>query len=219
VFLGFCFYLEHLTGALADPARIGDLFAASRVALANGHVARLATASLFHMNGGHLISNLAGLICFLSILEIVAGRARAVIVVVVSGIGGELLSLILQIVPWTVGASSILFGVFGALGALLLLHRRNLHGWFWILGSLWICDLAFLSVAGYVSLQTVDHGAHVGGLISGTIAAVLSLGRRDSPESIASPGRATTVISATLAAVFAAAFLVEAVALRPFVLR
>jgi len=149
--------------------------------------------------------------------EIVAGKARALIVIVVSGVGGELLSVVLQIVPWTVGASSILFGVYGALGALLLLYRRNLHRWFWILAPIWIFNLAFSSLAGYISLQRVDHGAHIGGFFSGIIVAVLSAGRRESREVITSPGTPTIVISATLAVAFAAAFLLEAFTLRPFV--
>jgi rhomboid protease GluP len=104
--LAFCFCVEYLVGALTNSALLISSFSVSRSVVMNGHFMRLATACLFHVNTGHLISNVVGLIIFVSILELTAGRYRTLLVVLLSGIGGELGSIILQIVPWNVGASS-----------------------------------------------------------------------------------------------------------------
>lgn len=207
--LAFCFYVEYLVGALTNSALLISSFSVSRSVVMNGHFMRLATACLFHVNTGHLISNVVGLIIFVSILEFTAGRYRTLLVVLLSGIGGELGSIILQIVPWNVGASSILFGVYGAIGVLLLFHRRGLKSIFWVLALLWIIYLAFMSVAGYISLKTVDHGAHVGGLLAGVLTAA-SIMHRDSGTGLRSPSTTTKVVAVALCVVFITAFAAEA---------
>jgi rhomboid protease GluP len=180
----------------------------------NGHFMRLATASLFHVNIGHLISNVIGLIIFMSILELTVERYRTLLVVLLSGIGGEVGSIILQIVPWTVGASSIVFGVYGALGVVLLFHRRGLKRLFWVLALIWIINFAFMNIIGYISLRYVDHGAHVGGILTGILTAA-SVMHRDSSTGLRSPSKITKIFAVALCVVFIIAFATEAIVFWP----
>lgn len=208
LFLAFCFYVEYLIEAPNNYKLIASSFGVSRSVVMNGHFMRLATASLFHVNAGHLISNVIGLIFFVSILELTVGRYRTLLIVLLSGIGGELGSIILQIVPWTIGASSILFGVYGAVGVLLLFHRRVLK-YFWVLVLLWIINLVFMNVIGYISLRIVDHGAHVGGFLAGVLTAA-SIMQRDSGTGLRSPNTTIKVVTVVLCVVFIIAFATEA---------
>jgi rhomboid protease GluP len=164
-----CFILETKVGATNNFGKLSSLFSISNQTIQDGHILRLFTANLFHVNLGHLISNLAGLIFFSSLLEIIIGRSRFAIVVLLSSLGGTIGSLIFNIVEWMVGSSTILFGTFGGLGALLLKYRKEINRLFIPAFFIWCVCLILLSTLGYLSLDVVDQGAHIGGITAGTI--------------------------------------------------
>lgn len=164
-----CFILENKLGAAGDFNRLESYFGVSTGALANGHFLRLFTANLFHVNAGHLMSNISGLIFFSSLLEITVGRSRFLMIVLLSSLGGTLGSLLFQMVQWMVGSSTILFGTFGGLGVLLVKYRKEAAARFVPAIITWIVCLVLLATLGYLSLDVVDQGAHIGGITAGIV--------------------------------------------------
>ena len=172
-FLAFCFSLEIFDGNLLTSGIIISRYGISRSNVFGNQLYRLITASLFHMNAGHLLSNVIGLLFFLSIYEILLGKSRAILIILFSALGGALGSILINMVSGMVGSSTIVFGVFGGLGILLIKYGKGL-GRYVIIGYIvWFVDFIILCFAGYLSLKVVDQGAHLGGFIFGMIGTIL----------------------------------------------
>lgn len=164
-----CFFFQTKAGAAYSLDDLESLFSISNEAVYNGHLLRLITANLFHVNPGHLLSNISGLLFFSSFLEIILGKSRVTIVILLSSIGGTIGSLLFHMVDWMVGSSTILFGVFGGLGVLIVKYRRELHQLLIPAAISWCISLILLSTLGYMSLKIVDQGAHAGGIVAGIL--------------------------------------------------
>lgn len=169
-----CFIFQSKLGATEkNSAALASFFSISRESVRNGHVERLITASLFHLNFGHLFSNIFGLLFFSSLLEILLGKPRVTIVILLSAIGGTIESLLFHMVDWMVGSSTILFGVFGGLGVLIFKYRKILHRYFIIALISWLISLIPLTTLGYLSMDKVDQGAHLGGFLAGILSTLI----------------------------------------------
>lgn len=218
VFLILCFYLETMVGATYSSTQLASLFSVSLDTIRSGHLPRLFTANLFHVNRGHLQSNIAGLLFFSSLLEIIVGRSRAAVVILLSALGGTIGSLLFHIVDWMVGSSTILFGVFGGIGVLVFKNRRTLHRHFLLVAISWCVSLILLSTLGYLSLQYVDQGAHIGGIAAGILATWLLTDAHSSAEErkpLSFRARAALIV---LIAVFGISFIKEVVLPLPMLL-
>jgi rhomboid protease GluP len=152
---------------------LATFFGVSRESVHNGHLARLITANFFHLNLGHLLSNVFGLLFFSSLLEIVLGKSRVIIIILLSALGGTIGSIMFHMVDWMVGSSTFLFGVFGGLGVLILKYRRELQRYFITAVISWCISIIPLTTLGYLSLDKVDQGAHVGGLVAGILSTLI----------------------------------------------
>ena len=169
-----CFFFQSkLTATDNNFGALASFFSISRDSAQNGHLARLITANFFHLNLGHLLSNIFGLLFFSSLLEILLGKPRVTIVILLSALGGTIGSLFFHMVDWMVGSSTILFGVFGGLGVLILKYRRELHHYFITALISWCISLIPLTTLGYLSMEKVDQGAHVGGLVAGILSTLI----------------------------------------------
>lgn len=210
-----CFSLQTRLGATDGSARLSALFSISSDAARNGHILRLMTANLFHVNSGHLQSNIFGLVFFSSVLEIVTGKTRAIIVILLSAIGGTLGSLFFHIVDWMVGASTILFGVFGGLGVVLLKYRNELKGQFLPFFIAWWITLIPMCTLGYLSLRYVDQGAHIGGFLAGILATWVMLRPYSTTRIHPTQGVKARVLMVVLLAVFVLSCIKEIVPLFP----
>lgn len=200
-------------------ARLASFFSVSRESIHNGHFARLITANFFHLNLGHLISNIFGLLFFSGLLEILLGKLRVTIVMLLSALGGTTGSLLIHIVDWMVGSSTILFGVFGGLGVLILKYRRELHRHFITALISWCISLISLTTLGYLSMENVDQGAHVGGFVVGVLSTLImaypcSIAGRNKPL-----GLKGNVFLIVLLTFFGLGFLKEVVPLLPLLLK
>ena len=81
-----------------------------------------------------------------------------------------------------VGASTIVFGVFGGLGVLILKYRRELHQHFITALISWCVCLVPLTTLGYLSMEKVDQGAHAGGFIAGILSTLIIVSPYAVPE-------------------------------------
>lgn len=130
-----------------------------------GQYWRLITVALVHGGFFHLGFNLYALHVLGSPVELYFGATRYVIVLLISLIFGSLASALFND-PYTasVGASGMVFGLFGALA---LIGARVGIEWRGIIG------IVFINFALGFVLGGIDWRAHVGGLIGGTLATLL----------------------------------------------
>ncbi|MCX8520195.1 MAG: rhomboid family intramembrane serine protease [Rhodoferax sp.] len=166
---------------------------------------RLLSAVFIHLSLLHVAVNLWALWDVGRLLEGLLGTWRFALVFVASGMVGNLLSLALQNQQRvSSGASGAIFGLYGALLALLWHERKRMapteYRWIFF-AALGFCTLMLL--LGLV-IPSMDNAAHAGGLLAGLV-----LGMQLRPTALVGGGtlrcawRATTVLA--LAAVAALA--------------
>jgi len=129
---------------------------------------RIITCLFIHGGFMHLLMNLFGLVIAGILLETMLGSARYALVYLASGIVASLSSLWWHDQVVSVGASGAVFGLLGALGGILLLHRRSEfdagRGLLMFVAVYVGLNLVF----GFV-LPGIDNAAHIGGLLCGSV--------------------------------------------------
>jgi rhomboid protease GluP len=146
---------------------------------------RLGSALFLHFGLFHLAMNMASLLDGGRLVERMFGPLRFTLIYFVSGLGGNLLSLIVQgDRAISGGASGAIFGVYGALIAFVwqqraTMARREFLRLFW--GA---CVFAAISIFLGFQIPGIDNGAHIGGFIAGLLSGAalvrpLESGRRN----------------------------------------
>ena len=132
--------------------------------LAAGEAWRLVTPVFLHAGLLHIGVNMYSLWALGPAVERFFGHARFLIVYLLSGISGVLLSLVMSPDP-SVGASGAIFGLLGALATFLYLHRAT----FGQLGAMQLRQLVFVALInlGMGLAPGIDNWGHVGGLVAG----------------------------------------------------
>ena len=146
---------------------------------------RLFTALFIHFGVVHLALNMWALWDVGRLVEQLYGRWRFAALYVVSGLLGNLVSLVLhgnQAVSG--GASGAIFSLYGALLVFLWRERRNVEpGEFrWLFGGAVVFSSLMLGV-GFV-VQGIDNAAHGGGLLAGALSGLV-LARRWGSKGVA----------------------------------
>jgi rhomboid protease GluP len=164
--------LIFLTQQLVNALVGGDLVlyygAKINANLAAGEAWRLLTPVFLHAGLLHITVNMYSLWALGPALERFFGRARFVVVYLLSGISGVLLSLVMSPAP-SVGASGAIFGLLGALAVFLYLHRAT----FGQLGAMQLRQLVIVALLNLAIGLTpgIDNWGHVGGLAAGVLLA------------------------------------------------
>lgn len=132
---------------------------------------RLGSAMFLHFGFLHLALNMLALWDSGRLVERVLGPARFLAVFAAAGLSGNLLSLIAQgDRAVSGGASGAVFGVYGALLAILWLERRHPRaGEF---RPLFLGAILFTGINIVLGFQItgIDNAAHIGGLLAGMLA-------------------------------------------------
>jgi rhomboid protease GluP len=132
---------------------------------------RLGSALFLHFGLFHLAMNMASLWDGGRLVERMFGPLRFTFIYFVSGLTGNLLSLIVQgDRAISGGASGAIFGVYGALLSFLwqqreTLDRREFTRLFW--GA---CVFAAITIFLGFQIPGIDNGAHIGGFVAGLLA-------------------------------------------------
>ena len=139
----------------------------------DGEWYRLVTAIFLHFGINHLLNNMVVLGVLGERLEALMNRFSYVLLYFIAGIGGNLLSMALEMRSGEYAASAGASGaVFGMMGAILYILIRN-RGTVLDLSMKRMLIMVGLSVyLGFVDAG-VDNAAHIGGLICGFAAAVI----------------------------------------------
>ncbi len=134
---------------------------------------RLLTAAFLHFGLQHLLNNLVLLICLGSYLERYFGKVRFVIFYLLTGVGGNVLSLWYMVrteeYAVSAGASGVVFGMMGGLLILVLIHRGRFEN----LTLVRFLMMLALSLYYGVSTTGVNNVAHLGGLVVGMVLSAL----------------------------------------------
>ena len=162
-------------GPMLQPSleTLSAMGALSRELVLKGDWYRLFTATLLHGDLAHILGNGVALVMAGYLLERLVGRAWYFALFVISGLGGSLMSLVLNPAGTTsVGASGAIMGLFAAcfMSSFRLPKgptRFNLQ-----IQSVRVIipSLLPLATAGHI-----DYGAHLGGALSGTVTTLLLL--------------------------------------------
>ena len=169
VLLAVIFVGEVRLGALDSKESIIAMGALARDRVVVGEYWRLLTAPLLHGGAEHLIGNGIALYILGMVCEAAFGPVQFVVLYVLSGLAGSLVSIVMTPGP-SVGASGAIFGLQGA--AIVLLRRererllvRDRRVGFVLL--IW----AIYSIAGGLTDPFLDNGAHIGGALGGALIA------------------------------------------------
>ena len=170
VLLAAIFVVEVRVGALASKESIIAMGALVRERVVAGEYWRLLTAPWLHGGTEHLVGNGIALYILGMVCEAAFGRAQLVVLYVLSGLAGSLVSMLVSVGP-SVGASGAIFGLQGA--AIVLLRRerdrllvRDRRVGFVLL--IW----AIYTIAGGLTDPFIDNGAHIGGALGGALIAL-----------------------------------------------
>lgn len=161
------FVWEVAAGALADGEAIVRAGALTREGVQAGQLWRLGTSMFLHAGAGHLIGNCLALYVLGVALEHALGAGRMLAAYVTSGIVGALASVAMGPGP-SVGASGAIFGVMGAVLAMLYRYR---HAWEVRdkrVGGVLAAWALYILAVGLIT-PYVDNAAHVGGLACGLL--------------------------------------------------
>lgn len=144
-----------------------------------GEYYRLFTSMFLHFGMAHLANNMLVLFVIGDNLERAVGRVRYLLIYILSGLGGNLLSTWMEyragdLLVVSAGASGAIFGVMGAMIYVLLVNHGRLED----LTVRQIVIMAGFSLYFGFTSSGVDNAAHVGGLISGFLLALLLYRRR-----------------------------------------
>lgn len=132
---------------------------------------RLFTAQFLHIGWLHIASNAVMIYYLGQFLEPLLGHWRFLGIYLLSGIGGNLLSFGLgSDVTVSAGASTSLFGLFGAVIAMYLANRQVPQMTY--LGKQAIA-LAVINIVLDLFASDIDILGHVGGLVAGFLLAII----------------------------------------------
>jgi rhomboid protease GluP len=158
---------------------------------------RLGSAMFLHFGVLHLILNLLSLWDAGQLVERMYGHFRFFSIYILSGLSGNLLSLVIQgNIAVSGGASGAIFGIYGALITFLWRERNAItqhefRWFFWGAIAFSVISLTF----GFI-VPGIDNSAHIGGFVTGIL---LSIVLAPSINAKALPIKATITSTSILA--------------------
>lgn len=144
---------------------IVDQFMINSFAVKSGEYYRLITVALTHGGIFHLLFNMMAFYSLGMPIENFYGRTRYVIILLISLLAGSCASVYLNPNPtWAVGASGMIFGLFGALaitGKRMGADYRS------------VMTLVGINLLMPLVINNIDWRAHIGGFLGGILATLI----------------------------------------------
>lgn len=141
----------------------------------NGEYWRLFTAMFMHFGLVHLLHNMVMLGAAGQILERAVGKIKFIIIYLIAGIGGSILSYVQMLrngeYAVSAGASGAVFGIVGALSWVVIVHKGRYET---LTGKGMLAMIALCLYYG-ISTGNVDNWGHIGGLVMGFIMGILCM--------------------------------------------
>ncbi|CAH1850441.1 rhomboid family intramembrane serine protease [Convivina praedatoris] len=137
---------------------------------------RLLTPLLIHLSWSHLILNILTLWFLGLMIEPLFGSIRFLLIYLIGGLGGNLLSYWLAPQAISAGASSAIFGLLGAL--LIYIGYQGRHNSALKTQRQTFLVFVVLNLVGDLFTPSIDFWGHLGGLVSGMILAIVMFYQR-----------------------------------------
>lgn len=144
--------------------------------IAQGQVWRIFTAMFLHFNLLHIGVNMLSLFFIGPAVEVFYGKWRYLVIYLLSGIVGGVVTYFLSPDTLAAGASGAIFGIFGALGVFYLVNRRALGTFGTGAITNWVFWLGLNLVFGF-SVAGIGIADHLGGLVAGMVISALLIPR------------------------------------------
>lgn len=161
------FLIIELLGSTEDPEFMMQMGAAWPPCILEGQYWRLVTATFMHFGVEHIMNNMLVLACAGPILEKALGHVKYLLLYLLAGVGGSVLSFLQMIYSGeyavSAGASGAIFGVIGALLWVVIRHK----GRYETLTGKGLLFMIAISLYYGISSGEVDNWGHVGGLLMG----------------------------------------------------
>lgn len=150
----------------------GQLYSAGRLnvflVVAGGEYGRLLWSMFLHGGINHLFNNMLILFFLGAMIENEVGHIKYAFIYLLSGIGGNILSMLSRILEndWltsSIGASGAVFGLDGVLLAMVLFSNRRMLN----VTPARVVIMIFLSLYSGFTGGNIDNAAHIGGLLTG----------------------------------------------------
>ncbi len=154
-------------GALVSRDAIIAAGALSRALVLRGQWWRLVTPMFLHGSPGHLIGNMIALYVLGMACEHAFGSRKTLALYLWSGVTASLVSIALSPGP-SVGASGAIFGLMGAVIAVLSRHQHRFYVRDKRIGVVLAAWAVYTIATGLLS-PYVDNGAHMGGFLGGAL--------------------------------------------------
>jgi membrane associated rhomboid family serine protease len=167
VLVALAVFLSGASAVTFGGGSLAQALAVSQVGIARGEVWQLVTAGFVHGGLLHLAFNMFALYILGGLLEPAIGKLRFALIYFVSLLAGSFGALLLTAPTTpTVGASGAVFGLMGA--AIVVMRNRGINPMESGL-AVWLG----LNLAITFLLPGISIGGHLGGLVGGTLAALL----------------------------------------------
>lgn len=161
------FALCSFTGDLMYDAGRLDVYSV----LVRKEYGRILWSMFLHSGTGHLFNNMMILFFLGSMIEKEVGHLRYGMLYFLSGVGGNVMSLLSRVIQRdpaaSLGASGAVFGLDGVLLAMVLFSDRQMEN---VTPVRVMLMIAYSLYSGFVG-RNIDNVAHVGGLLTGFLLA------------------------------------------------
>lgn len=164
----FYYFVIEFNGGSTDPETLIQYGAKYNPLIMEGEWWRIITSMFMHIGFFHLAMNMLALYYLGIAVEQIFGSKRYVFMYMFAGIGAGIASFALT-TSISAGASGAIFGMFGVLLYFGLIHKKL---FFQTMGSSILVIVVLNLIFGF-TVPMVDNSAHVGGLITGFLAAAI----------------------------------------------
>ncbi|MBP2078191.1 rhomboid family intramembrane serine protease [Oceanobacillus polygoni] len=164
----FLFILLERNGGSTSIDTLIDMGAKYNPSIIEGEWWRIVSSMFLHIGFLHLLMNMLAVYYLGTAIERIFGRMRFLFIYFLAGIGGGLASFAFT-TNVSAGASGAIFGLFGALLFFGIIYKRI---FFQTMGTNILIILLINIVLGF-SIEQIDMGAHIGGLLAGFLASAM----------------------------------------------
>lgn len=134
-------------------------------AIQAGQTWRLFTAMFLHLSLMHILSNMIALVCFANIARDIYNNFEFLVIYIVSGVVGNIVSLMFNPISISAGASTAIMGLLGCTLAMFALPKEDYNTQSVVQQAVFLLVINTVGVMG----TNVDIAGHAGGALAGFV--------------------------------------------------
>ncbi|MEM6531913.1 MAG: rhomboid family intramembrane serine protease [Myxococcota bacterium] len=173
--------LQYFLGGASDQLTTARLGANVTDRTLSGEWYRAFTANFLHGSPLHIYLNGLSLLSLGSAVERLVGRWTYLLVFLVSAAGGAFTSALVNPGVISLGVSTAVFGLLGALAVLHAFYRRDIPMGYRQSRQWWVFIIGVSAILP-ILVPVIDFGAHLGGFVAGVVATYCAMKVRGGPR-------------------------------------